>query len=391
MIVISESLDVSCPVDHGDFKDGQHLRDVQTIIQEAALDVNQWPLLTAEISMECSQRLATRYLNGRDVISPSYSLAEAEITGNVRRVTTQALGSRAVYAAMPGIREILEPGFGNNANLLPAEYNAPMGHVHNGEEAILMRLVSGKIGRMAARTLGNFKMEERLAMQDSFEDWTRRAALSTRYALDRRYGRSWRYLPKEIRQSPYESDLKDRVLMRLLGGLVHRSYSLETSFYNAAVSGAEAGTVTLKHFRQALHAAGCHRSLWAPLAYANAAKLSLPASMTFWDAKQLNEVDVREQSQSMYIAYRHNGAWQINFANSKYQKIYNHNRPEGCQGAFLLPPQNEDDQAKLSDWHAFMAEKSQNFRMDTDYRRGTSAAQMATLNTIAVADKEGYI
>lgn len=390
-VTISETLGASCPVDHENTRDLQNLTDVQAIVQEAAIDVHKYPLLVAEISLKCDQRLMARYLLGREARSSAYYLAEYELRGNVRRVPTQALGFRAVYSAMPGIRETLESGFGGGTDSLPAQYDAPLGHTHTGEEARLMRLISGKIGRLTARTFGSFKMEERLALQDDFENRTRSAALSTGRALDNKYGRSWQDLPEEVRRAPYESNIQDQLLLRLLGKLAHRSYSLETSFYNAALSGAESGMIMIKHFREALRGAGCPKSLWAPLAYANAAKLSLPSSMAFWDAKQFHEVDVREQSQPIFTIQKQNSDWQIDFASSKYRKIYERNRPAGCQGAFVLPGQSESDLAKLSDWHAFMEERSRGFCMDTDYRQGTSSAQMATLGAVAIADRENYL
>jgi hypothetical protein len=388
----SERLNTSCPVDHGDFTDEQNLTDAQKIIQKAAIDVHKYPLLVAETSMECDRQLGVRYLRDRDMYSSAYHLTDYDIQGGVRRIATQALGFRAVYAAMPSIKETIESGFrSTDSRPLQTKYDAPFGHAHTGDEARLMRLVSGRLGRMTVRTFGSFKMEERLVLQNDFEERTRRAAASTVRALDYKYGQSWRELPKEIRQAPHESDLEDRHLVRLLGRLVHRSYSLETSFHNAAISGAESGTIMIKHFREALYRAECPKSLWVPLMYANATKLSLPASMTFWDAKQLHEVDVQEQSQSIFTAYKHDGNWQIDFTSQKYKRTYERNRPVGCQGAFVLPGQSEADHAKLLDWHEFMEERSQGLRMDTNYRQGTSSAQMATLSAVAIADREDYL
>jgi hypothetical protein len=293
---------------------------------------------------------------------------------------------------MSGIRETLESGFGSNTSSLEPEYDAPLGHVHTGDEARLMKLISGKVGRMAARTFGSFTVEQRLILQDDFNDRTRYAAAGTKRALEHAYGQSWRDdIPEEVRKAPYESGLEDRLLMRLLGKLVNRSYSLETSFYNASLSGAESGMIMIKHFREALQTAECPQSLWAPLAYANAAKLSLPSSMTFWDAKQLHEVDVKEQQQPIFTVHKQSGEWQVDFTNPKHQKIYRRNRPTGCQGAFVLPGQNESDRAKLSDWHEFIEQRSQGQRMDTDYCQGTSSAQMATLDAIAIANREDYL
>jgi hypothetical protein len=389
--VISETLGASCPVDHGDPTNAQNLTDAQIIIQEAAIEVHRYPWLIAEESVKCGRKLRARYLRNRDTDSPAYYLTQYELLGNVRRVPTQALGFRAVYSAMPGIQETLESGFGSTASPLKPEYNAPYGHVHTGHEARLMRLISGKIGRMTHRTFGSFTMEERLLLQDDFSDRSRYARLGAKLALDRAYGQMWEKLPKEVKQAPYESGLEDPVLMRLLGKLVNRSSCLETSFYNASVSGAESGMVMIKHFREALHTAGCPRSLWTPLAYANAAKLSLPSSMGFWDAKKLHEVDVSEQQQPIFIAGQQSGDWLIGFTDPKYQRIYERKRPAGCQGAFILPGQNESERAKLSDWHEFMEQKSQGLRMDTNYRQGTSSAQMATLSAVAIADREGYL
>ena len=120
--MLAQTLETTCPVEHGDFSDGQNLTAAQMIVQEAAIDVHKYPLLVAEASRSCRSKLTTKYLNNRDVYSDAYYLTEYEILGNVRRVATQALGIRAAYAAMPGIRETLESGFTSDTSLLAAEY-----------------------------------------------------------------------------------------------------------------------------------------------------------------------------------------------------------------------------------------------------------------------------
>lgn len=389
--MLSKTSEISCPVDHGKYTAIQPLTDAQIIIQEAAIDVHNNPLLATDASQRCEERLKIRYLNGRDTDSSSYYLATHELMGNVRRVTTQALGLRAVYSAMPSVKEMLESGFGTSAESLEPEYNASHGHVHTGDEARLMRLTAGGISRMTQRTFGSFSLEERWALQDDFEERTRIAATATIQALDYKYGESWRDLPEKARRAPYENDVKDRLLTRLLGKLANRSHSLETSFYNASLSGAESGMIMIKHFREALRAAECPRPLWRALAFSNAAKISLPSSMTFWDAKQLHEVDIKEQLRPIFVAHKRNSRWRVGFADSKYQKIYERQRPVGCQGAFVLPAQNDTHRVKLSEWHDFMKERSQGHYMDTDYREGVSSSQMVTLGAIAIACREYYL
>lgn len=387
----TEILRASCPADSGAFADSQNLTDLQTIVNEAAIDIHNNPLLTADIAIQCSDKLAIRYLDSRDPTSPNHALTEFELLGNVRRAIPQALGFRAVYAAMPGITEVLEAGFPSETSPLPTKYDAPLGHTHTGEEARLMRLVAGRIGRITMRTLGSFTTQERTTLQDNFEKQTKYAADATLRVLDNKYGPTWRQIPEEIRRSPYESDINDRVLLRLLGKLASRSPSLEMSFQNAIISGAESGVIMLKHLREALDKAKCPRELWVPLAYANAARLNLPSSMSFWDAKQLNEVDIQDQAQPIFTVSHENDSWDITFTISKYEKIYNRNRPAGCQGAFILPPQDERSQTKLADWHKLMIQRSQGLKMDTDYRKGIDAAQMATISAIAMADREEYL
>lgn len=385
-----KTLEAPCPVAHEFPFDNQNLTDAQNLIKEAALDIHEFPMEVASISNDCHDKLKARYLPGREPTSQSYILAEHELQSQVRRISTQSLGFRAVYSAMPGIRETLESGVGSGTSSLSAEYSTPFGHTHTGDDARIMNLIAGRIDRITARTLGSFSIEERWALQDNFQEQTRRAATSTMSVLDYKYTH-WRSLPAEVKQAPYHHDIEDTSLARLLGKLVHRSYSLETSFYNSVLSGAESGVVMLRHFREALTNAQCPRHLWVPLAYAHAAKLNVPAMMPFWDAKRLHKIGVQGQMEPVFTAESKDGNWQINFVNSRFQKIYDRKRPAGCQGSFALPPQDPLSQAKLEDWHTFMAEKSQGLDMDTNYRQGVTASQMVMIGAIAVADREGYL
>ena len=379
-----------CPVSHNLLPEDVNFTVGQTIMQQGAYDIYRDPSNVDHYIAEVDQKLAEHVYTYRDGAAPEVTTRlDFYRTADTRRLLPRAHSFGMLSTTTLGIIEGTTRG-ATQFDLTPRDYSTPYGHTFPGDTGALMDNTVVPIEDITDSAFDHLTQYERAGFFHAFAALTNERKVKAEAFLDAKYP-DWRRYPQEILQNPrhHTGELPDEAMYPIIIRNLHPG--LDVSVSNASRSAAHTAGHRLRSARGALENSDCPRELWQEITWANVGKIVLPAMMNFWANNRLERTVANDSSNQQFVVAKENGDWNLAINNPRDQKLFERGRPNNCQGAYILPPQNEAHAALLRRLSNFVNEKSGGRKPDISIENGVAATHILGFAVVAVATMTEYI